>query len=60
MYIATSADPKISLRQERNLAETAKAVTLLRSCELKKDRQAINISPRRGEATKNVSVALPN
>ena len=50
MFIATSARPKGSLRQERNpaaesLSRQAEAVALLRSFgEKKRSRQAINIS----------------
>jgi hypothetical protein len=40
--------------------DEAEAIALLRSLGTKNDRQAMNISPRRGEATTKVSVACPN
>jgi hypothetical protein len=56
MCIATSALPNVSLRWERNRAAepslgSAKAIALLWSFGLRKDLQAINISPLWGEAT---------
>jgi hypothetical protein len=56
MFIATNAHGMISLRQERNAAaerlpRQAKAIALLRSFGVRKDRQAIDISPLWGEVT---------
>jgi hypothetical protein len=63
MFIATSRASKDlrSVRSEtrqRSLGEAGKAIALLRSFGVKKDRRAINISPLWGEATTQIFVAL--
>jgi hypothetical protein len=54
---STSAHPKVlaplgAKPGSGTIAEAAKAIALLQSFGVKKDRQAINISPLWGEATK--------
>ena len=58
MFIAMSGNQDLAPLGAKPPVATGKTIALLRSLRKTKDRQAINISPLRGEATNNLPLHL--